>query len=168
MLANITFLALPVLAGLLHALKHQPARPPSPDIGMSAGSLDHDGSGRSLGLSAATDLYESDSSQFDDDDDWHRTASGYDSFDDDFWDTTSPLFDHSPSCGTNPASGLPMLNDCIDVGGNPFGCSSSFDSFDSFGSSFNSSGNSFDSFNGISSSFDSFPSSTSIGDSLFD
>lgn len=64
------------------------------------------------------------------------------------------LFDDGNS-SVNPASGLPMIDSCIDVGGNVFGCAS----FDTFGS-----GSLFSSDNIGGSSF----SGNSFGGSAFD
>lgn len=56
--------------------------------------------------------------------------------------------DDEPMMQINPATGLPMLNNCVDVGGNLFGCSDDWtdnfsdnydDSFSSFDDSFSSS-----------------------------
>lgn len=62
------------------------------------------------------------------------------------------IFSSAPSHSVNPASGLPMINDCIDVGGNIFGT-------DTMGSAFNDSFNS----SSIGSPFDDSFSSSSFG-----
>lgn len=41
--------------------------------------------------------------------------------------TTPSLTSHEPLWLINPASGLPMVNNCLDVGSNAFGCSSGTD-----------------------------------------
>lgn len=75
-------------------------------------------------------------------------------------DLFSSMTDDDSSGMINPATGLPMLNSCIDVGGNAFGCSNAPDDtgFDSFtGNSFHDS-STFDSFSdsGFDDSFSSF------------
>ena len=47
------------------------------------------------------------------------------------------MFDDDFDYGVNPANGLPMMDSCIDVMGNLYGCDPSMDSMDEdlFGSS---------------------------------
>lgn len=69
------------------------------------------------------------------------------------------IFSSAPTHSVNPASGLPMINDCVDVGGNMFGTDTMGSTFDD---SFNSSsiGSPFDDSFGSSMFDDSFGSSS--------